>query len=219
MGGSKRLHFLILLGLGLGINLIEAENPCQESTQGCYDTMCHENHLAGRHTNSPQVQLTNISMCTCHKWLPPRQNVTIPGAGGDAVKGCPSSTQPCQASAPAGLHGCPDMRPWTFSTHHVKAENHTNQRMLGLCKMLWGYERYTKSKPMNYCNSHQWFYSSAAQMDFSSNGVETLLIKNCLVGRWEKVMSDGSRVHVVHLLITRASKKAFLFVKGLIQRS
>lgn len=181
----------------------------REDTGVLEHTMCHENHFAGRHTNSPQVHLTTIRMCTSHKWLPPRQSLITPEAGREAVKGCPSSTQPCQASHPVGLHNCPDMRPWTFTTHHVKAENHTNQRMLGLCKMLWDYKRYTKSKPMNYSNSHQRFYSIAAQMDLVLM-VWKLLIKNCLVGRWEKVVNDGSRVHVMHLLVTRASKKAFV---------
>lgn len=171
--------------------------------------MCYENHFAGRHTNSPRVHLTTVRMCTSHKWLPSRQNLMIPGAGREALKGCPSSTQPCQANHPLDC-----ITAMTWHSEHLlpiaqKQKNHTNQRMLGLCKMLWDYERYTKSKTMNYSNSHRWFYSIAAQMDLVLM-VWKLLIKNCLVGRWEKVVNDGSREHVMHLLITKACKKAFV---------
>lgn len=156
----------MLLGFGLEINLTEAGIHCQTRTKDYYDSLgAMRTTLQGVTQHSPRVQLTNIRTCTYHQWLPLRQNLWIPAAGRESVKGCPSSTQPCQASPSAGLHHCPDTRPWTFSIHHLKAENHTNQRMLGLCKMFWGYERHTKSKPMNYSNSHQWFYSIAAQMD------------------------------------------------------
>lgn len=165
MGRSKRLSFSILLHFGLEIYLSEMEIHCSERTQDCYDTQYAMGTTLQGGTHSPQVQLTNLRMCTYHKWLPPRQNLTIPGAGREDTEGCPSSSQPCQASCPAGLYHCLHMRPCTLTTRHGKAENHTNQRMLGLCKRLWDYERYTQSKPMNYSKSHWWLYSSAAQMD------------------------------------------------------
>lgn len=143
--------------------------------------------------------------CAYQEWLPPRRPLPVPGAGRAAepsAQGCASGTQPCRASRGAGLPDSPDTKLHMVTTHNVRAEKKP-LRDVGITWDTWNLHRWVTAIHTSGLHHH-------CTEGFSPNHLESLLIKNCLVEQCENVGNDCSRVHVVHFLITGASKNAFI---------
>lgn len=132
-------------------------------------------------------------MGTYHKWFPPgsthpcwwvRRAAELSPTAAPAVAG---------PAKPASALDCMTILTWNSELSLPMCKNgHGN----GQTKRSLDCVRYRTSTPVSYSNSHQWFYTIATQ--------------NRLVGWWENVVNDCSRVHRVHLLIPGASRNAFI---------
>lgn len=166
MRGYKRLFLLILLHFGLEINLSETNSLPREDTRLLWHTICHENLFAGKHT-VPRYSLPIQGCALIANGSHPGGIWPFQGQGERLswLQRLPQQHPALPSQLPCQIASLPWHETLNFTTHNVKAENHTNEGILGLCKMHWDYDRYTKSKPVNYSNSRQWFYSIAAQTD------------------------------------------------------